>query len=169
VRDMLMAATRPGGGKQQPALVDSRSPRERFLMQFTGALMADAALRAQVKPMLKLEDFPKGHYRELYKRLVVEAEDCASPDFPPELASLCAEAGQSFISGDYTALAYAAKIKAFRLEEVNARIRELQREMGKAADDGDAEASEKLSAKLQLLLKARAKLAAEIKGAGKPS
>jgi DNA primase len=167
-RDMLVAAARPGGGKIPTPMLDSRSPRERFLMQLIAALLADEELRAQVKPMLKLEDFPKGHYRELYKRLVVGGEDCTSPDFPPELASLCAEARQSFIAGDYTAQAYAAKVKAFRLEEVSARIREMQREMARAADENDAEASAKLSEKMQLLLKARAKLAAEIKAAGKP-
>ena len=169
VRDLLFSLVRPGGAnRREAAAVDTRSPRERFLLQFIGAMLADDALRAQVKPALKLDDFPKGHYRDLYKRIVVEKEDCASPDFPPELVAICAEARQSHISGGYTADAYAAKVKAFRLEEVNERIRALQREMGKASDEGDAEKMAKCGEKMQMLLKARAKLAAEIKGAEKP-
>ncbi len=166
VRDLLFSLVRPGGGSRRDtatAAVDTRSPRERFLMQFIGAMLADDALRAQVKPALKLEDFPKGHYRDLYKRIVVEKEDCAAPDFPPELAAICAEARQSHISGGYTADAYAAKVKAFRLEEVNARIRELQREMGKASDENDTERATKLGEMMQLLLKARKKLSEEMK------
>ena len=166
VRDLLHAGARVRRRKKgtEDREAQMTTPREDFLARFFAAILADGKLRADAATELSEEDLPEGRFREMFTRVVKNAEDYTLPDFPKELAALCAELKQRDVpQGEYGIEAYVAKIRAFKLEDLSDGIRALQKEMAKAQSEGDDELSRELGEKMQQLLAQRAKLAAELK------
>lgn len=167
-RDLLHAGARVRRRKGTADVSEARltTPREDFLSRFFAAVLADEKLRADALTELTEEDFPEGRFRELFTRVVKNEEDYALPDFPKELAALCAELKQRDApQGEYSIEAYVAKIRAFKLEDLSDEIRALQKELAKAQSEGDDGLSRELGEKMQGLLAQRAKLAGELKTA----
>ena len=165
-RDLLHAGARVRRRKGADMAGEARltTPREDFLARFFAAVLADEKLRVAAMAELAEEDFPEGRFRELFIRVVKGREDYTLPDFPHELASLCAELKQRDVpEGEYGIEAYVTKIRAFKLEDLSEEIRTLQKELAKAQSEGDDKLSGMLGEKMQGLLAQRAKLAGELK------
>lgn len=166
VRDLLHAGARVRRRKGAAETGEARmtTPREDFLSRFFAMILADEKLRTDAAGELTEEDFPEGRFRELFTRVVKNEENYTLPGFSKELAALCAELKQRDVpQGEYSIEAYAAKIRAFKLEDLSDEIRALQKELAKAQSEGDDGLSRELGEKMQGFLAQRAKLAAELK------
>jgi len=167
-RDLLHAGARVRRRKGAADSGEARltTPREDFLSRFFAAILADSEMCAAAATELTEKDFPEGRFRELFTRAVKNEEDYTLPDFPKELASLCAELKQRDMpQGEYGIEAYAAKIRAFKLEDLSDEIRALQKELAKAQNESDNERAQELAEEMQGLLAQRAKLGRELKAA----
>jgi len=119
---------------------------------------------------LSPEDFPEGTFRELYDALVVKGLSPQAAGFPPKLLSAASRLAQleeerkdpEARASAFSIVSYVAKIRRFRLEAVNEKLRTLQKELAGMAGSDDAGGSEKLAQQIQKLLAYRKKLAAEL-------
>ena len=185
VRDIMKGGRRERGVPEAASSQDRLArilshPREGLYARFFSRLINAPETIAEVRASdLSPEDFPEGTFRELYDVLVVKGLSPQDASFPSELtgaASRLAQldgtgSGATAGAGEFSLASYVAKIRHFRLEAVNEKLRALQKSLARASEANAEGRKDEMKQRIQKLLAYRKKLAAElaVKGKSRPS